>query len=60
MKIVKKPTVGTLKCPLCNCEFIIKGRDWRKVTSYTNAYRILCPNCKYPVKFIPGEIKCKM
>lgn len=62
MKILKKPVRAIIECPLCNCEFEIRGKDWRRVEYNARKYSdyiIHCPNCKHPKKIIPAEVKCK-
>lgn len=62
MKILRKPVKAIVECPLCNCEYEISGKDWRKVedsrSTHTD-YFAYCPNCKHPKKIIPGEVKCR-
>lgn len=63
MKILKKPVRAIIECPLCNCEFEIRGKDWRKIerSRYDNLnnYVARCPNCTHPKQIIPAEVKCK-
>ena len=60
MKIIKKPVNGIVACPLCNCEFAIKGKNWRYVerNNRTYGYGIHCPICHHFIKIVPGEIRC--
>lgn len=61
MKIKRKPVKALVECPLCNCVFEIKGKDWRKVEdsklTHTD-YFAYCPVCHHPKKIIPAEVKC--
>ena len=62
MKILRKPVKAIIECPLCNCEYEISGKDWRRVeqTKYNHPdYIARCPNCKHPKRMIPGEVKCR-
>lgn len=61
MKILRKPVKAIVECPLCNCEFEISGKDWRKVETahvLEKKYVVLCPNCKHAKYIVPGEVKC--
>lgn len=60
MKIVEKPVNAYVECPLCNCKYVIKGKDWRLINknrSLTKFYST-CPNCFYEKEIIPAEVKC--
>lgn len=61
MKIIRKPVKAIVECPLCNCEYEISGKDWRRIedsrATHTD-YFSYCPNCTHPKKIIPGEVKC--
>lgn len=63
MKITRKPVKAIVECPLCECEFIIEGKDWRQIErSRVIAefpYYVYCPNCGHCKNIVPGEIKCK-
>lgn len=62
MKIIRKPVKAIVECPLCNCEFTIEGKDWRRIEKSNRdfgTYLANCPNCCHPKKIIPGEIRCK-
>ena len=62
MKILRKPVKAIVECPLCNCEFEISGKDWRRVEiahTIEKKYLALCPNCNHAKQIIPGEIKCE-
>lgn len=62
MKIIKKPIKGIVECPLCNCVYEIKGKDWRKVENNQrryDQYLVDCPVCHHPKKIIPAEVKCE-
>ena len=62
MKILRKPVKAIVECSLCNCEYEISGKDWRRIEhsryEHLNNYVSHCPNCKHPMKIIPGEVKC--
>lgn len=65
MKIIRKPVKAFVECPLCNCEYEIKGKDWATVyeDSYVagtdRQYYVRCPNCNYNKKIVPSEVKCE-
>ena len=62
MKILRKPVKAIIECPLCNCEYEISGKDWRKVEVshiLEKKYLVLCPNCSHPKMIVPGEVKCR-
>ena len=62
MKILRKPVKAIIECPLCNCEFTIEGKDWRRIEKSNRdagTYLAHCPNCFHPKKIIPGEVKCR-
>lgn len=63
MKIIRKPVKAIVECPLCECEFVIKGKDWRTIErskpSGEHPYYVRCPNCFHYKSIIPGEVKCK-
>jgi hypothetical protein len=62
MKILRKPVKAIIECPLCNCEFTIEGKDWRRIEKSDRAFGVYlahCPNCYHPKKIIPGEVKCR-
>ncbi len=60
MKIIQKAKIANVACRVCECEFEVKDKDWRKVSKTSDGgYCVICPNCLHPNKIIPGEIKCK-
>lgn len=64
MKIIRKTVTAIVECPLCNSEFKISGKDWRKVEENKRLakmgdYGIHCPICKHFVQITPSEVKCK-
>lgn len=61
MKILRKPVKAIVECPLCNCEYEISGKDWRKVEIshiLEKKYLVHCPNCEHAKYIVPGEVKC--
>lgn len=61
MKIKRKPVKALVECPLCNCVYEIRGKDWKKVEKNHrkySTYLIDCPICKHPKHIIPAEVKC--